>query len=328
MESLFNFGIDLIVAFQSAGDWMLTPMEFFTFLGSEDFFILILPVLYWSVDAALGLRVGVILLLTSGINNLLKFAFHWPRPYWYSAKVTPFSAEASFGMPSGHSQSAVGVWGAVASYYRRSGAWIAAISLMLLVGLSRIYLGVHFPHDVLTGWLVGVLILWVFLRYWDDVAEWAQKMTLGKQILTAFLVSMGLTLTGVLLTSGLRDWTMPVEWMQNAARAGNELPAPVSMSGLLTTTGTLFGLLAGLAFMETKGGFSAAGLPWKRLVRYLIGLVGVAIIYVGLKLVFPEGSTFIPSFFRYLRYMLLGFWISGLAPWLFVRLQLANNVHE
>ncbi|OQX65508.1 MAG: hypothetical protein B5M51_00540, partial [Anaerolinea sp. 4484_236] len=244
---------------------------------------------------------------------------------WYSAKVTPMAAETSFGLPSGHSQTAASVWGMVAGYYRRARAWVAAVLLVLFIGLSRLYLGVHFPHDVLTGWLIGGLILWAFLRYWDSVAAWAKTLTFGKQIGAAFLLSGGLVLVGGLIVTGLSGWTMPVEWMQNAARAGDELPAPVSMNSLLTTTGALFGLLTGLAWMEQRGGYDASGLAWKRAVRYLIGLVGIAIFYIGLKMIFPSGENLTAYAFRFVRYTLVGAWISGGAPWMFITLQLANN---
>ena len=67
METLLNIGVDWIVGLQGLGDWLILPMQAFSFLGSEDFFMLVLPALYWSVDAALGLRVGVILLLSSAL---------------------------------------------------------------------------------------------------------------------------------------------------------------------------------------------------------------------------------------------------------------------
>ena len=78
-----------------------------------------MPALYWCIDARLGLRVGMILLLSNGLNAVLKLAFHTPRPYWVDARVTGFAAESSFGLPSGHAQSAASVWGLLASSFRK-----------------------------------------------------------------------------------------------------------------------------------------------------------------------------------------------------------------
>src|SRR5665648_313408 len=141
MDTIMNAGINLIAALQDMGSWLTLPMQAISFLGSEDFFMLILPALYWSVDAALGLRVGVILLVSSSLNDALKLAFHGPRPYWFSPKVQAFSSETSFGLPSGHSNSAVGVWGMLASQIRKGWAWVVAILFILLIGISRMYLG-------------------------------------------------------------------------------------------------------------------------------------------------------------------------------------------
>ena len=54
MDSLISFGVSFITAFQSLGTWLEAPMKFFSFLGSENFFLLFLPFIYWCVDAALG----------------------------------------------------------------------------------------------------------------------------------------------------------------------------------------------------------------------------------------------------------------------------------
>ena len=59
-------------------------MRFFSFLGSEYFILLVLPVVYWCVDSALGLRVGFFLLFTGGFNDILKMGVRGPRPYWFS----------------------------------------------------------------------------------------------------------------------------------------------------------------------------------------------------------------------------------------------------
>jgi len=112
------------------------------------------------------------------------------------------------------------------------------------------------------------------------------------------------------------------------AAAVDELPAPVSLNGILTAAGALFGLAVGLAWMETRGGFDAGGKAWKRVARYLLGLIGIAVFYFGLKLIFPEGETLVAFGARYIRYTLVGLWISGLAPAFFIRLKLAEPAHK
>jgi membrane-associated phospholipid phosphatase len=325
MDSLIQFGIAFIVRFQAMGDWLAAPMKVFSFLGSENFFLLALPLVYWCVDAALGLRIGLILLVGNGINDLFKMAMHGPRPYWVSANVKGLASETSFGVPSGHSQSAAGIWGTVAAYLRKPWAWIVALLVVLFIGLSRLYLGVHFPHDILLGWTLGFLTLWAFVKFWDPAAARLKKMTMGGQILTTFAVSLAMILLGALVVFLSHGFVLPADWIANATRGGGEAPNPLSLDGMITAAGTLFGLGAGLAWITPRGGFSAEGPVWKRALRYVVGLVGIAFFYAGLKAVFPSEPEVVAYIFRYIRYTFVGLWVSGGAPWVFAKLQLANK---
>jgi len=320
MQPILDFGVRLIVVLQGLGSWLELPMKFFSFLGTEDFFMVVLPVLYWCVDSNLGIRVAVILMLSGSFNDVFKMALHGPRPYWYSTKVYALATETSFGAPSGHAQNAAAVWGILAAGLRKWWAWLVAILLILLIGLSRLYLGVHFPHDVLFGLLIGGLLLWLVLRFWDPVVAWAKKKNLSQQIITAFLASLVLFLLPLIPFVWLKviHWQPPQEWAAYATQA-------ISLEGASTSAGTFFGLMAGLAWLVHKGGFRIKGLWWQLILRYLLGVAGVLIIRYGLKFIFPEGETALALFFRYLRYTAIGFWVTGGAPWAFIRLKLAEK---
>jgi hypothetical protein len=82
-----------------------------------------------------------------------------------------------------------------------------------------------------------------------------------------------------------------------------------------------FGL--GVIFDREKIGFETTGSPGKRLIRFLVGLVLLVIIYEGLDLIIPaeDHSLYLPLAIT--RYSITGFWVSGGAPWLFKRLNLA-----
>jgi len=321
----FDSGIALILAIQNLGAWLEAPMRFFSFLGTENFYLLILPILYWCVDANLGLRVGVILLFSGASNEIFKLALHSPRPYWVSAQVKALSAESSFGAPSGHSQSAVGVWGMLASHVGKTWAWVVAIVMAFLIGFSRLYLGVHFGGDVLLGWLLGALILFAVLRLWDSVGNWIAKKSFIQQAALAFAVSLTMVLLGAFFMYGLRDYSMPAEWIKNAARGADVLPAPVSLNSIITSAATLFGLALGAAWMKQMGGFQASGTVEKRALRYIVGLIGVAIFWYGLGAIFPRDEALVSYILRFIRYALVGLWVSGGAPWLFLRFNLAEK---
>jgi hypothetical protein len=301
-------------------------MKFFTLLGSEEFFLVALPLIYWCVDAGAGLRIGAIILFTGCINDILKLSMHGPRPYWVSTQVKAFSAETTFGVPSGHAQIAVGLWGMAAAQIKRSWAWLVAIFIILMVGLSRLYLGVHFPHDVLLGWAIGALVLWAFLRGWDVIAVWAKRKSLGQQVGLAFALSMILMIFGIIGFGTLRGWVIPAEWLANAKLAGvTDLPAPISLNNTITSSAVLFGMLAGLAWMNSRGGYDTQGGVWQRAARLLPGLLGTLIFYLGLKAIFPRADDFLSYFLRYIRFALVGMWISAGAPWVFQKLGLARK---
>ena len=322
---LLSFGVAWIIAIQSLGAWLEAPMKFFSFLGVQDFFFLVLPLIYWCIDASLGLRVGFILIASASLNGIVKLIFAGPRPYWVSAKVIPFAPELSFGIPSGHAQNAVSVWGIIAARIRKPWAWGAAIALAFLIGFSRWYLGVHFPHDVFVGWLLGALVLWAFIRFTDSVTAWVRSQTLGAQVSTIFIVSLLVIGLGMLSAAHLNGYTFPEEWKTNALRVSNELPDPVSMEGFVSSAGTFFVLAFGAVWLAARGGYRADGPMGKRALRFVVGLIGILIFWRGLALFLPDNADLISYIFRYLRYSLVGFWVSAGAPWLFFRFKLAQS---
>ena len=320
MQPVLDFGIRLVIALQGLGGWLELPMKAFSYLGTEDFFMIVLPIIFWCIDTDLGIRVAFILMFSNGINDAFKMALHGPRPYWISSKAQGLATETSFGIPSNHTQSAMAIWGIMAAYLRKWWGWLIAVLLVLLIGLSRTYLGVHFPHDVLLGMLIGGIVLWLVVRFWDPVAAWAKKQNTGRQVLAAFVVSLVVFLLPFIPFVWLKatNWQPPQEWAAYATQA-------ISLHGASTSAGTLFGLLAGLAWLVREGWFQTKGLWWKLVLRYLLGVAGVLIIRYGLKFIFPDGETALAYFFVYLRYALIGFWVTAGAPWAFIHLRLAER---
>ena len=81
----------------------------------------------------------------------------------------------------------------------------------------------------------------------------------------------------------------------------------------------------GLAWTERRGGFDASGPAVSRILRYIVGLMGVMVLWYGLGAVLPRGEEWIPLGLRFLRYSLVGAWVTGGAPWVFVRLNLTGK---
>jgi membrane-associated phospholipid phosphatase len=324
MDSFIENGIDWVIAIQSLGSWLELPMIFFTALGNENFFFLVLPLLYWSVDTGLGLRIAFILATSNFLNSMVKLLFAAPRPFWLSAQVEPFLHENSFGIPSGHAQNSAAFTGIVAAWIRKPWAWAVVLLLTFFIGFSRIYLGVHFVHDVVVGWGIGYLLLALFTNFWEPVVAWLRTKTSAQQVGMAFLMSLLMIAIGALVTARLAGYVFPEEWVENARRAG-PLPDPVSIEGTFTSAGSFFGLAVGAVWIAARGGFQTSGPLEKRALRYVIGLIGIIILWFGLGLVFPDGETLIALLLRYLRYFLVGFWVTGGAPWLFFHFNLVRQ---
>lgn len=324
-EEAETMEIELLVNlfFQNLGGWLESLMQAFTFLGNELFFLLIMPALYWSIDPATGFRAGMMLIISGGLNSSLKMLFHSPRPYWIDPQVKAMASETSFGLPSGHSQNSAAIWGMIAASLRKKWAWSVALVVIFLVGISRLYLGVHFLRDVLSGWLIGGLIVILYLVLEAPVSRWLSTRPFGIQLMFSFLFSLVLIGIGLLSQTSRNSFSLPQEWVQNAVAAGAEAPNPYNLEGVITIAGVAFGFTSGYAWWRHKYGVGLLNAtPIKRLARYGLGLLGIVALYFGLNLVFPQEPALMDGIFRFIRYSLIGVWVTAIAPWIFKKLHL------
>ena len=326
MEYLYELGISIVLMVQNLGEWLSAPMKLLSFMGSAEFYLLIMPFLYWSIDSALGIRIGVILLFSDAISYYLKIGIHSGRPFWVSRQVESLSFESSFGMPSAHAQNSAAVFGLLAATLKRRWVWVLSLLLIFLIGISRLYLAVHFPQDVILGWMIGFLLVWIFLRIEKPVTAWFSSQTLPLAVFVLFVISISMLLVGLLIRSITSDWQIPAAWVENARLAfpEEELINPFKFSGLLLTSGVFFGLSAGALWLSKRGGFNARGSWGRRILRYLLGVVGVAILWFGLGSLLPEDAGTSGYVLSYLLYAVIGLWISAIAPLVFLRLKLSE----
>jgi hypothetical protein len=194
---------------------------------------------------------------------------------------------------------------------------------VFLIGLSRLYLGVHFTGDVIGGLIFGGALLGLALFVEPPLTIALKKRARAEQVLLALAASFLMILTGALVRTALVGWQIPAEWIELGQRG--ELIDALAISALFTASGTFFGLATGAALAAGCGGFEVRGRPLQLLGRTVVGLAGVALLYFGLKVIFPEGEYLLAYVLRYVRYALIGFWITGLAPLIFIRLNLAKR---
>ena len=293
MSQIYFWGIQVIQGIQAAGGPFLTGLfKGITFLGDEEFFLLLFPLIFWCLDTRFGAKLVYILLISSLINYGLKDLFTQPRPFVLQPGINWIEA-TGYGLPSGHSQTAVVIWGTLASRIKKTWSWIVAVSLMVLIGISRIYLGVHFPTDVLAGWAVGALLL--SLVVW--VVPGVLRRCGGFPLILSLVMITGIT--AVLLLHPSKD--------------------------SVTVSAMFWGFSHGLLFLSRYFSLSCSGTLDKRIVRYPIGLAVTLAVYVGLKALFPEEGEQLYLLFRFVRYTLLGLWIGLGAPLVFRLLRLVES---
>lgn len=327
MDALLEWGIGVILALQSAPG-MAGVMHAFTFGGNEEFFLFILPVLYWCVDASLGMRAAVLLVASNNLNALFKLALHAPRPYWIDLRVAALSRESSYGIPSGHAMNATAIWGFLASRIGRPWAWAGAVLVTFLISLSRLYLGVHFPTDVLAGWVLGGALLAAFLAYEPSATAWLKSLTIAKQLALVCATSLlyWALFGGILAAIGAAP--DPPAWEQNAAIAAPPQPNqpaidPRNPAGGATGAGMILGLgTAAVCANWRPTRFQTKGSLGKQGARIALGLAGILVFWLGIKLVAPAEPFAAAMVVRYVRYALVLFWVLYLAPWTFMRLRL------
>jgi undecaprenyl-diphosphatase len=200
--------------------------------------------------------------------------------------------------------------------------WVTAGCLVLLIGLSRLYLGVHFPHDLLGGWLVALLVLFIFVRTEEKASIWFNAYTLAAQIGIGFALSLAIALGGWLVGGLIADVSDPAHWAHFATAAR-------SFAEYMTVAGALFGAVSGYVLMKRYARFRTEGTWPRKAGRYLLGIIGAIVLLVGLDLLFAplavDAST-LGYLLRYVRYAAVAFWGLFGAPWVFLRLSLAKPV--
>jgi membrane-associated phospholipid phosphatase len=134
-----------------------------TYFGDEIAFLVIALVLFWCVDKKLGYYVMSVGFFGTLANQFLKITCRIPRPWVLDENFTILEqareAASGYSFPSGHTQNAVGTFGALALMAKHPWIRRGCVALMILVPLSRMYLGVHTPMDVLVAAGMALLLI-------------------------------------------------------------------------------------------------------------------------------------------------------------------------
>jgi membrane-associated phospholipid phosphatase len=319
MESLQELGIQIISAIQVIMPTLDAFMQIFTFLGKVEFYMLFITFLYWLVDASLGFRIFMVLLTTDILATGLKQFLHQPRPYWVSDVQHLGGEETSYGIPSTHASDSLSVWLYLAYQLRKGWLWAVSIALILLISFSRLYLGVHFPHDLVAGLLIGLVVLFIFIKYENRFSGWFAAQSISNQIGFGFGCSLAFIILGLIVRLIMAGTPDPESWSQYAYEAR-------SLTHYFTLSGSFFGAVSGYVLMQSRVNFNTAGSWMQKIGRYILGIVGVVLVMYGLDFLFSliaVDESLAGYLLRYIRYAATTFWAMIGAPWLFIKLNLA-----
>jgi membrane-associated phospholipid phosphatase len=318
MEAIFDFGLEVTRWLQINYPQLRQFFLIVTALGQTEFYLLLFPLLYWSVDKRLGKRVGYLFLLAAATNSLLKHAFRGPRPYWLDSELNLLES-ADYGVPSGHAQFTAVIYPFLAYWFRRRWFTIFTVLLIIAMCLSRIYLGVHFVHDVLAGLLLAGLILGGYAIWQQRFAAKLDKRILGQKLLIILTVPFVFTIIYIIVRLIIGEPDTSVAWRSFIPTAERE-----GVEAMVAAVASLVGFGIGTLFEASRVRFQTNGSILRRVVRYAAGMVVTVAIWFGLREVFPEDPLWLGLTLRFIRYLLTLLWVAYYAPLVFVWLKLAD----
>lgn len=261
-------------------------------VGGTIAIVVFMCITYWIIDKTKGKKITYAITLSMTFNNLLKMFFSAKRPFEYEnydhlrklkdSKLSDSASGTSF--PSGHSQNAGSSFLSLILYLKKKWLTVLSIILIILVPLSRLYLGVHFPRDVVVGLTIGLLTAFLSFKLLQKVNNMG----------FIFLITAIIFIPFLFLKSTSHDY--------------------------FRSFGLLLGAGAGILFEEKVVNFSTDNLSTKnKLLRLLIGFPIIGIVYVGIGLIpgFKDINLLVV-----VHHLLVSLTLFGIIPLIFKQLKI------
>jgi len=295
----FDWEIQFMAWLQSFESGFLTALATgFTMLGEEYLMILIVGLIYWSLDKQLGRRISLALSGTMVCGAFIKCIAMRRRPYMDNAEIKCIRAAypkedlmsvtaQGYSLPSLHAAMSAATYGSLAREAGKKLLTLIAFILPFFIGLSRNYLGVHYPTDVIAGWIVGAAVVF-------GIGTLEHR----KGYMPAFILILIVGVVGIFFA---RD---------------NEY---------FTCLGLAVGLPAGFKFEEKYVNFEKSKTVLSTVLRPVTGVLLFVVLSALLKLpvasVPVEGHEGFLLAYRTFRYAVTIFALMGLYPMLFKKIR-------
>jgi undecaprenyl-diphosphatase len=258
-----------------------------THLGEETFFLVFAIIFFWCVNKREGYFILITGLFGTVLNQFLKLAFRIDRPWVKDPSFTVVESaveEATgYSFPSGHTQNIAGTFGAIGAYSKRRWVKITSVTVIVLVALSRMYLGVHTPLDVCVSLVIAAALILVLHPVFshEDRFHRAMPVIIGISIVG----SLALLLYAFLINAEGID--------------------PANLASAKKNGSTLVGCMLGLCLVYPMDRFfikfKTEGTWYAQLVKLVVGLGLVLAAKEGLRtpLEWMLGNVYVARAARY-----------------------------
>lgn len=243
-------------------------MLLITKLGEETAFLAVALILFWCVDKRTGYYVMSVGFVGTIGSQFLKLACRVPRPWVLDPEFTILEeareAASGYSFPSGHSQSAVGTFGGMAAAIKKKWLRIVFIAIAVLVPLSRMYIGVHTPADVLVGSGMSVILIFAL-----------KPLVYGKDGKGMKALLAGMIVLALAYLAYVELWPFPVDIDAHNLQSGYK--------NAYTLLGALLGVAVTYVVDEKKLQFQVKAVLWAQVLKVVLGLGVVLLVKEGLR---------------------------------------------
>lgn len=282
-----------------------------TFFGEQYCLIVLIAFFMFVINKEKGQRIAYSVFLSLCLNGALKSLVERVRPFKVDTSLSSIRKETAtgFSFPSGHTQNAAVSYLSCALVIKKRWAYIASSILIILIGFSRLWLGVHYPTDVLVGLLLGVGCAFLGAYLHSKVEhDFAKKMKL-------YIISLLVFLPFILIFPFVKEFG-------TLAYSSDGIEIVLKDYRDFYISYAMFAGYILSVYLENKYVNYDCNTTLKiRLVRFFVGLAFIAVFYFGLKLVFEAfceaigmEQTLLMMILDMVRYFLVPLFGLGLYP--------------
>ena len=290
-----NFEIELLNKIrENVSPFFESLFNFFTNFGGQEILILVIIVIYFVFSKKIGQQLGYTIFLSLLVNNTLKVIVDRVRPFnhpkaTYTVDEDVMAHATGMSFPSGHAQNSSVTYFSVAMNYKQKKIWLIASIIVILVALSRVVLGVHYPSDVIVAVLLGLGFAIVGTKLHEKYATTLK----GKMIL--YITTAAIFLPFILIYFSKINTNY------------------IGYKDLFTIYSFYLGFILAVYLENRFVDFNEDIHLKYRIIRAVIAVVIILSLMLGLEFIFPKDNIF----FDMIRYFSLSFVGLGIYPIVF-----------